>query len=57
MFEDEARIASQLAHPNIARTLDCGLVGSTYFIAFEFVDGCDRRVVFFQCAKRQEPPP
>jgi len=57
MFEDEARIASQLEHPHIARTLDFGHVGTTYFIAFEFVDGKDLRAVFDHCVRAKEAPP
>ncbi len=57
MFEDEARIASQLEHPHIARTLDFGHVGSTYYIAFEYVDGKDLRDVFDRCVLSKEAPP
>ena len=46
MFEDEARIAAQLEHPYIARTLDFGHVGESYYIAFEYVDGRDLRAMF-----------
>jgi serine/threonine-protein kinase len=38
-FVDEARLIRQLHHPNIATTFDCGNVGSTYFIAMEYVPG------------------
>src|SRR5579863_6245084 len=57
MFEDEARIASQLEHPHIARCLDFGHVGSEYYIAFEYVDGRDMRMLFDRCVKSQDPPP
>lgn len=46
MFEDEARIASQLDHPNVARVVDFGNVAGQYFIAYELVDGVDLRVIF-----------
>jgi serine/threonine-protein kinase len=39
MFIDEARLASRISHPNVALTLDLGRVGSTHFIAMEYVDG------------------
>ena len=51
MFLDEARIASGLEHPHIARLLDFGVVrggadDGHYFIAYELVDGKDLRFVF-----------
>lgn len=41
MLADEARVSVWLNHPNIVQVFDFGRVGSTYFIALEFVDGCD----------------
>ena len=46
MFEDEARIASQLEHPYIARCLDFGDVDGDWYIAFEYVAGKDLRALF-----------
>jgi tRNA A-37 threonylcarbamoyl transferase component Bud32 len=40
-FLDEARLASQLAHPNIAQIIDLGRVEDDYFIAMEYIEGCD----------------
>ena len=51
MFEDEARIASQLEHPYIARCLDFGQVDGDWYIAFEYVDGKDLRALFDRCAR------
>lgn len=45
MFIDEARIASQLHHPNIVQIYDLGVVDGTFFIAMEFVEGYDLRQV------------
>ena len=39
LFHDEARIASRLAHDNIARIIDVGQVDSSHYIALEFIDG------------------
>jgi len=41
MLVDEAKIAVQLSHPNIAQTLDLGRDGDTYYLAMEYVDGID----------------
>jgi len=57
MFEDEARIASQLEHPHIARMLDFGRVEDSYYIAFEYVAGRDLRAVFDRSSRLGEKPP
>ena len=41
MLIDEAKIAVQLTHGNIAQTFDLGRVGETYYITMEYVDGAD----------------
>ena len=41
MLIDEAKIAVQLQHVNVAHTFDLGRVGDTYYITMEFVDGAD----------------
>ena len=41
MLIDEAKIAVQLNHGNIAQTFDLGRVGDTYYITMEYVDGSD----------------
>jgi serine/threonine protein kinase len=41
MLVDEAKIAVQLNHGNIAQTFDLGRVGETYYITMEYVDGAD----------------
>ncbi len=57
MFEDEARIASQLEHPYIARCLDFGNVDGDWYIAFEYVGGKDMRALFDRCVRARESPP
>src|SRR5215469_9125667 len=54
MFEDEARIASQLEHPHIARCLDYGHVDKTWFITYEYVSGKDLRALFDRSIKNGE---
>lgn len=39
MFLDEARLAAQLQHPNIAQVYDTGKLGDTYFFTMEYVHG------------------
>ncbi len=51
MFLDEARIAARLTHPNIVQIYDLGRVGSTYFIAMEYVQGENLRTVAKACRK------
>jgi eukaryotic-like serine/threonine-protein kinase len=41
MFIDEAKIAVTLTHANIVQVFDLGLVDGTYFLAMEYVPGCD----------------
>jgi serine/threonine protein kinase len=57
MFRDEAAIASQLDHPNIARIYDVGRVDLSYYLALEFVRGKDLRIIFDRAAKHKEPIP
>ena len=42
-FEQEARAASALNHPNIVTVYDVGGAGEVHFIAMEFVDGVTLR--------------
>src|SRR5512142_3484969 len=46
MFIDEAKIAVQLQHANIAQIFDLGKVDDSYFIALEYVNGRDLRGIF-----------
>jgi len=43
MFVDEARIASELSHPNIVQIYDFEKTDDTYLIAMEYVQGKDLR--------------
>src|SRR5438477_8997711 len=46
MFIDEAKIAVQLQHANIAQIFDLGKVEESFFIALEHVHGKDLRSIF-----------
>ena len=45
MFLNEAKLAAQINHSNIAQIYDLGRVGDSYFIAMEYVRGRDLRTV------------
>jgi hypothetical protein len=49
MFKDEAKIAVQLNHANIAQIFDLDHVDGAYFIALEHVHGRDLRSIFERC--------
>ena len=41
MFLDEARLAAQLSHPNIAQVFDFGEADGAYYLAMEYLCGAD----------------
>ncbi|NOZ87726.1 MAG: serine/threonine protein kinase [Deltaproteobacteria bacterium] len=41
MFLDEAALAARLNHPNIVQIFDVGREGNSYFLAMEYISGCD----------------
>jgi serine/threonine protein kinase len=46
MFIDEAKIAGQLSHTNVARIFDLGKIENSYFIAMEYISGHDLRTLW-----------
>ena len=52
MFIDEAKIAVQLNHANIAQIFDLGKIDESYFIALEFVHGKDLRTIWDRHKRR-----
>ncbi|HSA23104.1 MAG TPA: protein kinase, partial [Myxococcota bacterium] len=52
MFIDEAKIAVQLNHANIAQIYDLGKIEDSYFIALEYVHGKDLRTIWDRHKKR-----
>jgi hypothetical protein len=46
MFIDEAKIAGQLSHANIAKIVEIGKVDGSYFIAMEYISGHDVRALW-----------
>ena len=52
MFVDEAKLAVQLQHANIAQIFDLGQVDDTYYIAMEYVSGTDLRSMWDRARQR-----
>jgi serine/threonine protein kinase len=52
MFEDEARIASRLDHPNVCRAFGLERADGLHFLAMEYVPGGDLRALVKACAQR-----
>jgi serine/threonine-protein kinase len=57
MFKDEARIAVQLQHGNIAQIYNLGHELDSFYIALEFVAGRDLRAIFDRCKKQRTTVP
>ncbi|MBN2431673.1 MAG: protein kinase [Acidobacteria bacterium] len=57
MFIDEAKIAAQLSHQNIANIFDFGKIDKSYFISMEYVDGFDLRNILSTAKKKNVPVP
>ncbi|HEY8210890.1 MAG TPA: protein kinase [Myxococcaceae bacterium] len=52
MFLDEARLAAQLNHPNIAQIYDFGEVSGTFYLAMEYVPGSNLRAIVKEHQRR-----
>ncbi len=57
MFLDEARLASQLQHPNIAQVYDIGKLGDSYFFTMEYVHGETVRALLHRSHALRKPIP
>ena len=57
MFLDEARLATQLQHPNIASVYDIGTLGDSYFYTMEYVHGQTIRSVLERAHALRRPLP
>jgi len=57
MFKDEAKIAGQLTHGNIAQIYNLGQQEDSFYIAMEYVAGKDVRSIFTRCAQSKKPMP
>jgi serine/threonine protein kinase len=52
MFIDEAKMVAGLQHPNIVQIFDLGRIGSSYYIAMEYVHGADLRSILRRLKER-----
>lgn len=57
MFIEEAKLAAQLSHENLVEIYDLGKIGSSFFIAMEYVDGRDLRSLLNRLRQRSEQMP
>ncbi|MBL4685102.1 MAG: serine/threonine protein kinase, partial [Nannocystaceae bacterium] len=57
MFKDEAKIAVQLNHGNIAQIYNLGNEQDSFYIALEYINGRDLRAVFQKCQQAGRPMP
>jgi serine/threonine-protein kinase len=57
MFLDEARVAVQLDHRGIVPVHELGKLPGGYYIAMDYVAGCDLRVLAARFRVAGEPPP
>jgi TonB family protein len=55
MFIDEAKLAAQLNHNNIIHIYDLGKIGSSYYIAMEYIDGYDLKTILRRGEERDHP--
>lgn len=55
-FVREAKLAAMLQHANIVQLYELGRVGSTYFIAMQYVEGHDLRKLLRQAKNAAGPP-
>jgi serine/threonine-protein kinase len=56
-FSREAQIAALLDHPGIARTIDAGLDGDSFYIAMELIAGIDLFAISMRFHQRKELMP
>ncbi len=57
MFINEARLAATLTHVNIVPIYDFGYQDKYYYIAMEYVHGCDLSELLLRCKKMKQPFP
>lgn len=58
MFVDEARICSQIAHANVVRVEEFGVIDGVHYLVMEYLDGCSigELLQLFQGERRRLDP-
>src|SRR4051812_15411905 len=56
-FADEAKLSFLLAHANVVQVRDIGEADGKYFIAMEWVEGCDLGTLLETLRKSSAKPP
>ncbi len=57
LLTQEAKLAAQLSHRNIAQVVDLGRENDVLYIAMEYVEGFDLRDLLRECSKKRLPLP
>jgi len=57
MFLDEAALAARLNHPNIVQIFDVGREGQNYYLAMEYICGCDMQLLVRKNRKLERKVP
>lgn len=57
MFQEEARIAARLSHPNIVQTIEVGTQDDAHYIAMEYLEGQSFSRVLSRTSKRGQRLP
>jgi serine/threonine protein kinase len=57
MFLDEARVTALLVHANIVRVVDFGKIGTNYFLAMDYVEGKDAKLILRKLFERRKMLP
>ncbi|MEE2961449.1 MAG: serine/threonine-protein kinase [Myxococcota bacterium] len=57
MFLGEAKLATQLTHPNIVQIYDLGRIDNSYFIAMEYIPGRDMSAIIPKTKSNNVPFP
>ncbi len=52
LFLREAALTRSLSHPNVIEVLEAGQIEGTYYMALDFIDGCDLRRIVAECRRR-----
>ena len=55
MFLNEARLAARLSHGNVVQVIEAGEIEGRYYIAMEYIDGCDLKPFYDEAERTGDP--